>query len=157
MDPATARRSCLGGCVGFPSGGVTTTVKVFETCEQVQTGNAEIDMMINLGQLLSGRVDVGRGEIRAVVATAAPRPVKVILECHYLNADQIRTACDLCIQAAAHFVKTGTGWAPTGATLDNISLIKAHVGDAIAIKAAGGVPTWKLCWQCARQEHADSG
>ena len=99
----------LGGCVGFPSGGVTTAVKVFETHEQVQIGSAEIDMTINLGQLLSGRVDMVRGEICTVVAAAAPRPVKVILECHYLNADQIRTACDLCIQAEAVFVKTGTG------------------------------------------------
>jgi deoxyribose-phosphate aldolase len=65
--------------------------------------------------------------------------VKVILECYYLDDDQIRRGCDLAIAAGARYVKTGTGWAPGGATLENIALIKAHVGDAIGIKAAGGI------------------
>ena len=66
-------------------------------------------------------------------------PVKVILECHYLSDDEIRRACELCIEAGAAFVKTSTGWAPTGATLENIALIKSCVGDAIVIKASGGI------------------
>jgi deoxyribose-phosphate aldolase len=78
-------------------------------------------------------------EIAAVLMASDGRPVKVILECHYLNDNQIRVGCDLAIKAGAAFVKTGTGWAPTGATLENIALIKNHVGNAIQIKASGGI------------------
>jgi deoxyribose-phosphate aldolase len=77
------------------------------------------------------------------VDVAGQTPVKVILECHYLSDDQIRAGCELCIQAGAAFVKTSTGWAPTGATLENVALIKACVGDRIAIKAAGGIRSLK--------------
>jgi deoxyribose-phosphate aldolase len=65
--------------------------------------------------------------------------VKVILECHYLSENQIRKGCELCIEAGASFVKTSTGWAPTGATLKNVAQIKSCVGEALAIKAAGGI------------------
>ena len=74
-----------------------------------------------------------------MVETCNGVPLKVILECHYLSESQILKGCDLCIEAGASWVKTGTGWAKTGATFDNVSLIKAHVGDAIGVKAAGGV------------------
>jgi deoxyribose-phosphate aldolase len=129
----------IGGAVGFPSGGVTTTIKVAEAQELVAMGCGELDVVINIGKLLSAQYAEVLDDLRAVVAAADGRPVKVILECHYLNDDQIRKACDLCITAGASYIKTGTGWAPTGATLENIALIKAHVGDAIAIKASGGV------------------
>jgi len=129
----------VGGAVGFPSGGVTTNTKVAEAQELVTMGCGELDVVINIGQLLSGNHAAVRDDLRAVIETAGGRPVKVILECHYLSDDEIRTACDLCIEAEAQYVKTGTGWAQTGATLENIALIKAHVGDAIAIKASGGV------------------
>ena len=129
----------IGGAVGFPSGEVTTRTKVAEAKELIGLGCGELDMVINVGELVSGRYNEVCDDIRAVVDTAGGIPVKVILECHYLSADQIRKGCDLCIEGGASFVKTGTGWAPTGATLENISLIKDHVGDAIRIKAAGGV------------------
>jgi deoxyribose-phosphate aldolase len=70
---------------------------------------------------------------------AGARPLKVILECHYLTDDQIRHGCDLAIECGAAYVKTGTGWAPTGATLQNVALIKAYVGERIGIKASGGI------------------
>jgi deoxyribose-phosphate aldolase len=63
----------------------------------------------------------------------------VILECHYLSDDEIRRGCELCVEAGAAFVKTSTGWAPTGATPENVALIKSCVGDAIGVKAAGGI------------------
>ena len=78
-------------------------------------------------------------EIKAVVEAANGLPVKVILECHYLNDDEIRKGCELCVAANVAFVKTGTGWAPSGATPENIALMKSCVGDAIRVKAAGGV------------------
>jgi deoxyribose-phosphate aldolase len=133
----------VGGNVGFPSGGQSTHIKVAETRELVNMGCDEIDMVINIAWLLSGRDDYARQDILGVVEIAKEivpgTLVKVILECHHLNADQIRRGCDLCIDAGADFVKTSTGWAPTGATLENIALIKAHVGNAIAIKASGGI------------------
>jgi deoxyribose-phosphate aldolase len=129
----------LGGNVGFPSGGQTTSIKVAETREFVEMHVDEIDMVINIGAHLSGRyVDVYR-DIAAVVEAAENKPVKVILECYYLSDDQIRIGCDLAIQSGAAYVKTGTGWTPTSATLENVTLIKKHVGDAIQIKASGGI------------------
>jgi deoxyribose-phosphate aldolase len=128
-----------GGAVGFPSGGQTTRIKVAETRELLALGCREIDMVINIGKLISGRRAEVRDDIRAVVQESSASAVKVILECHYLSEDLIRTGCDLSIEAGAAWVKTGTGLAPSGATLENIALIKRHVGDAIGVKAAGGV------------------
>jgi deoxyribose-phosphate aldolase len=129
----------VGGAIGFPSGGQTTAAKVFETQEQFQMGCREMDMVINISKLISGRHEEVLDDIRSVVETCNGVPLKVILECHYLSESQILKGCDLCIEAGATWVKTGTGWAKTGATFDNVSLIKAHVGDAIGVKAAGGV------------------
>jgi deoxyribose-phosphate aldolase len=129
----------LGGNVGFPSGEQTTTIKALETQELIKMGVDEIDMVINVAALISGRVNDVYRDIQAVVEAAEGHPVKTILECHYLNNDQIRTGCDQAIRAGAAFVKTATGWAPSGATLENIALIKQHVGDSIKIKASGGI------------------
>ena len=129
----------VGGAIGFPSGGQTTPAKIFETKELLELGCTEFDMVINIGKLISGRRDEVREDIRSVVAEAQAFPVKVILECHYLTNDQILAGCDAAIEAGAAWVKTGTGLAPSGATLENIALIKRHVGDAVGVKAAGGV------------------
>ena len=129
----------LGGNVGFPSGGQTTSIKVAEARELVRMGVNEIDMVIDVAAHLSGRYNDVLNDIKAVVDASDGLPVKVILECFYLNNLQIRKGCDLAIQACAAFVKTGSGWTPAGATLENVALIKQHVGDQIAIKASGGV------------------
>lgn len=129
----------LSGNVGFPDGGHTTSIKVQETRELIKMGVTEIDMVISLGHLLSGRRREVVDDLRAVVQAAEGLPVKAIIECHYLNEDQIRLASELCVEAGAAFVKTGTGWAPTGATLENVRLIKSIVGDRARIKASGGV------------------
>jgi deoxyribose-phosphate aldolase len=129
----------LGGNVGFPSGGKTTTIKVAEARELVRLGVNEIDMVIDVAAHLSGRYNDVLNDIKAVVDASDGLPVKVILECFYLNDTQIRKGCDLAIQACAAFVKTGSGWTLAGATLENVTLIKQHVGDQIAIKASGGV------------------
>lgn len=129
----------LGGNVGFPSGGQTTRIKVAEARELVKMGVDEIDMVIDVAAHLSGRYNDVLSDILAVVDASEGLPVKVILECYYLNSLQICKGCDLAIQAGAAFVKTGSGWAPGGATLENVALIKQHVGDRIGIKASGGV------------------
>jgi deoxyribose-phosphate aldolase len=129
----------LGGNVGFPSGGQTSSIKIKETLELVDLGVAEIDMVMNIAAHISGRYTDVYNEILAIVNAAQNRPVKVILECSYLTDDQIKIGCDLAVKAGAAFIKTGTGWTSTGATLENISLIHTHVGDAIQIKASGGI------------------
>jgi len=128
-----------GGVVGFPSGSHATPIKVAEARQALADGADELDMVINVGWLRSGCYDRVEEDIRRVVETAGATPVKVILECHYLIDDQIRRGAEICVRAGAAFVKTGTGWAPTGATLHNVTLIKSVIGDAAEIKAAGGV------------------
>jgi deoxyribose-phosphate aldolase len=129
----------VGGVVGFPSGGTTSSAKVAEAAELIEMGCHELDMVINVGLLRSGHYQRVLDDVKGVVQVAGQVPVKVILECHYLSNGEICKACALCVEAGAAFVKTGTGWAPAGATLENIALIHSCVGDAIAIKAAGGI------------------
>ncbi len=129
----------VGGVVGFPDGGATTNGKVAEAIELKQMGVNELDMVINIAWLKSKQYDQVLNDIQSVVKAAEGTPVKVILECHHLTNDEIIKACKICVEAGASFVKTGTGWAPTGATLENVKLMKATVGDACNVKAAGGV------------------
>jgi deoxyribose-phosphate aldolase len=129
----------VGGPIGFPSGGHKTNTKVAEARELLSDGAQEMDLMMNLGKFLSGDYAYVESEIARLVDTAGNVPLKVIMEVHYLNADQIKKACELCINAGAAFVKTGTGWSPSGATLEVIGLITDFVGDAIKVKAAGGI------------------
>ncbi|MDP6545133.1 MAG: deoxyribose-phosphate aldolase [Phycisphaerae bacterium] len=128
-----------GGAAGFPSGGQTTAIKVAETRELIDMGCGEIDVAINIAWLKAGNYDLVRADIDAVIEESAHVPVKVILECHYLTDDEIVRASDICADAGVRFVKTGTGWAPSGATPENIALIKQTVGERCLVKAAGGV------------------
>ncbi|MEI8376121.1 MAG: deoxyribose-phosphate aldolase [Planctomycetota bacterium] len=129
----------IGGVVGFPSGSTSTATKAAEARQQVAQGATELDMVINVGMLRSGRNEYVADDIRAVVEAAAGLPVKVILEAHYLSDEQIVRACGIALHAGAAFVKTGTGWASSGATLHNVALMKSAVGDKAQVKAAGGV------------------
>jgi len=129
----------VGAPVGFPAGGHRTEIKVAEARLLVQDGVREMDMMLNVGKLRSGEHDYCEQDIRAVVQAAGEVPVKVILEVHHLNRDQLKKACELCIRAGAAFVKTATGWAPSGATLEVVQLITSFVGSAIKVKAAGSI------------------
>lgn len=125
--------------VGFPSGAASTNTKVAEVKEQMALGCKEFDMVNNIAWLKAGRDDLYRDDIRAVADAADGLPIKVILECHYLTDDEIVRGCELAADAGVAYVKTGTGWAPTGATLENIALMKKTVGDRCKVKAAGGV------------------
>lgn len=129
----------VGGVIGFPSGAASTAIKLAEVREQLAQGATELDMVMNVGMLRSGRDQAVEADIRAVVEAAGKTPVKVILENHYLTPDEITRACKLAVPAGVSFVKTGTGWAPTGATLENVAIMKQAVGNAVGVKAAGGV------------------
>jgi deoxyribose-phosphate aldolase len=139
-----------GAPVGFPSGGSSTSVKLAEARELIESGVQEMDLMISLGRLRSGDYSYVLNEIRAVVDAAAPVPVKVILELHYLSDDQIKRGCELCIRAGADFVKTATGWAPSGATLQRVELITRFVHNSIKVKASGGIRDFETVEQMWR-------
>ena len=132
----------VGTVIGFPHGSSTTETKVFETRQALESGAEELDMVLNIGWLRSGADErVGR-EIRAVVEAVAGRAlVKVILENAYLNDEEKVRACHLVEEAGAQFVKTSTGFAPTGATLDDLRLMRRSVSPRIQIKAAHGIRT----------------
>ena len=126
------------GNVSFPSGSDSTTVKVFQAIEMVASGCDEIDMVMNVGKLRSGLYREVGEDVQAVIAAAGGLPVKVIIEIAYLNAEETRTACQICLDSEATFVKTGTGWAE-GTTVENVKLVRSIVGDKIKIKASGGI------------------
>ncbi len=127
--------------VGFPHGYNTTETKVFEARQAIKDGAAELDMVINIGKLLSGDYEYVRNDIRAVIRTAHRHHVlvKVILENYYLTDEQKKIACRLCEEAGADFVKTSTGFAAGGATLEDLRLMRENVSKKVQVKAAGGV------------------
>jgi deoxyribose-phosphate aldolase len=139
VSELTNSETKVGAPIGFPSGGSTTKTKIAEAMELKHLGVEEADLMVNVGRLLSGDMGYLVEEIRSLVTAIAPVPIKVILEVHYLSESQIKQGCEACIEAGAAFVKTGTGWAPSGATLKNIGLITRFVNGAIKVKASGGI------------------
>ncbi len=129
----------VGAPIGFPGGAHKTRTKLVEAEQLLADGAQEMDLMINVGMLRSGRFSYVEDEIKAIVQLAGDVEIKVILEVHCLSDDEIKKACELSIKAGAAFIKTSTGWLPTGATLETISLICNFVGGAIKVKAAGGI------------------
>jgi len=127
--------------VGFPHGYNATATKVFEAEQAIQDGAVELDMVLNIGRLLSGDYEYVKEDVRAVVEAAHRRnvPVKVIFENYYLTDEQKKVACRLCEEAGADFVKTSTGFAAGGATLEDLQLMRDHVSEKVQVKAAGGV------------------
>jgi deoxyribose-phosphate aldolase len=130
----------IGTVAAFPSGAHATEVKVFETQKCYEAGATEVDMVIDIGALLSGREDMVRDDIRAVVE-ASPAHVKVILETAYLTDEQILRGSALVSEAGAAFVKTSTGFATTGATPENVALLRKGAAPGTQVKAAGGLQT----------------
>ena len=133
----------VGTVVGFPHGYATTETKVAETRQALADGASEIDMVLQIGALRSGRdIDV-QADIATIVdvAHAGDAIVKVIFENAYLTDDEKIRACRLTEDAGADFVKTSTGFAPGGATHDDLRLMRANTSPHVQIKAAGGVRT----------------
>ncbi len=131
----------LGGTAGFPSGADCTEEKVSCAVREKKLGCNEIDMVINVGALISGDYELVKKDIKAVVDAVSPLPVKSILEIAYLTDEQIAKACELAIEAGVTFVKSGTGWAEKPTTLETIEIMRGAVGERAKIKAAGGVRT----------------
>jgi deoxyribose-phosphate aldolase len=133
----------VGTVVGFPHGDHLTATKVFEARAALADGATELDMVINIGALKSSRDEDVRDDIAAVVdvAHAAGAIVKVIFENAYLTPDEIVRACHAAEAAGADFVKTSTGYAASGATHDDLRLMRASVSPHVQVKAAHGVRT----------------
>ena len=129
--------------IGFPHGSNLTSIKVAEAQQAMDDGALELDMVLNIGQLRSGKHDYVREDIKAVCDAAHARnvKVKVIFENSYLNDEEKIIACKLSEAAGADWVKTSTGFASGGATLDDLRLMRANVSENIQVKAAGGVRT----------------
>src|SRR5512139_2153125 len=129
--------------VGFPHGSNHTSIKVAEAELAMDEGALELDMVLNIGQLRSGKYEYVRDDIKAVCDAAHARgvKVKVIFENAYLTDEEKITACKLSEAAGADWVKTSTGFAPSGATLEDLRLMRANVSECVQIKAAGGVRT----------------
>ncbi len=125
----------------FPLGYDTTETKVFQARQAIDQGAHEIDMVLNVGALLGGEYGYVRDDIAAVVLAVQGAPVKVILEIAYLNDEQIVTACRLSEEAGARFVKTSSGFAPSGYTVEAVRLMRASVSERVQVKAAQGVRT----------------
>ncbi|MFA5381506.1 MAG: deoxyribose-phosphate aldolase [Candidatus Izemoplasmatales bacterium] len=126
--------------VGFPLGTNTTETKVFETLNAVANGADEIDMVINIGEMKSANYDYIKNEVESVVKAASGNTVKVIIETCYLTKDEIAKVSSIIGSTNAKFIKTSTGFGTSGATAEDVKIMKQN-GNGLAVKAAGGVRT----------------
>lgn len=136
--------------IGFPHGGHVTAIKRAEAEQAIADGCTELDMVVNISQVLSGGWDYVRQDIAAVidVAHAAGRKVKVIFEnCYLQDAHKIRL-CQICGELNADWVKTSTGYGSSGATLDDLKLMRLHSPPHVAVKAAGGIRELDMLLAC---------
>lgn len=131
----------VGTVIGFPHGGNDTAVKVAEATLALEAGAAEVDMVVNIGQVLGGNWTAVEADIRQVnqVAQQANACLKVIFENCYLDqSDKVRL-CEICTDVGVDFVKTSTGFGTGGATLDDCRLMRAHTPPEMGVKASGGI------------------
>jgi deoxyribose-phosphate aldolase len=129
--------------IGFPHGGQSPEVKISTAASALRDGANELDMVINIGALVEGDYKTVEREIASIVGLAHGQEatVKVILETAYLDDAQKRTAAEIAVACEADFVKTSTGFAPEGATVEDVRLLREVVGDRAGVKASGGIRT----------------
>ena len=136
LEESEVKVACV---VGFPLGAMISDAKRFETEAAIDAGAQEIDVVINIGKLKDGDDATVLRELRDVVEAAEEIPVKVILETCLLTRDEIVRACHLALDSGAEFVKTSTGFAQGGATIDDVRLLRETVGQEFGVKASGGI------------------
>ncbi|MBN2163460.1 MAG: deoxyribose-phosphate aldolase [Pontiellaceae bacterium] len=141
LKDSSVKVSCV---LSFPHGDDTTAVKVYQARQAIEDGVQEIDMVMNIGQYLSGNRDIALNDIKAVAEICHAHGIllKVIQESCYLNSDQVADACRLAHEAGADFVKTSTGFGPSSATPEVIQIMVDTVGGKMGIKASGGIRNW---------------
>ncbi|MBL7993609.1 MAG: deoxyribose-phosphate aldolase [Candidatus Kapabacteria bacterium] len=131
--------------IGFPLGANTTETKMYEAIAAIDAGATEVDMVLNIGALVGGNYQAVEDEIFALAYVAHKRDdkptavLKVIIETALLNEEQKIAACNAVTRGGADFIKTSTGFSTSGASVEDIALMKKHVGEAVQIKASGGI------------------
>lgn len=129
--------------IGFPLGASTPEVKAFETRDAISNGADEIDMVINIGALKSGNLELLEQDIRAVVEASGEHLVKVIIETCLLTDQEKVQACQISQKAGADYVKTSTGFSTGGATVADVALMRKTVGPDMGVKASGGARSYE--------------
>jgi deoxyribose-phosphate aldolase len=129
----------VGAVVGFPHGASTTTVKIVEAMEAMKNGAEELDIVINIGLVRSGRYDLVEIDMKNTIAMTPKIIHKIIVETGYLTTEEIANVCRLAVRAGAEFVKTSTGYGPRGATVEDVLLMREIVGSLCRVKASGGI------------------
>ena len=137
----------VGAAIAFPLGQTTIEEKARETELSILDGADEIDYVLNVGQLKMGHTDYIKQEMETIVAICRKygKISKVIFENCYLTKDEIRTAAEIAREVKPDFIKTSTGFGTGGATAEDVKLMKDTVGDAVKVKAAGGIRSWADC------------
>lgn len=138
-------RTCT--VIGFPLGATTASTKLFEACEALTNGANEIDMVMNISAFKSKKYEYVKNEIKDIVEEAKIKKpdsiIKVIIETCLLTNEEKNIACNIIISAGADFVKTSTGFSKSGATIEDIKLLKKIINGKAKIKASGGIKTLK--------------
>ena len=129
--------------IGFPNGYNTTDVKVFETEEAVKNGADEIDMVINIGDLKDKKYDSILNEIKNIHKDCNVKLLKVIIETCLLTDEEKIKMSEIVTESGAEYIKTSTGFSTSGATLEDVSLLKKHIRKNVKIKAAGGISSFE--------------
>lgn len=129
--------------IGFPHGAHNTAIKVAEADQALEDGGQELDMVVNISQVVSENWDSVRSDIQAVIDLTHSRnqKVKVIFENCYLNEFQKIRLCEICSQLQADWVKTSTGFGLSGATIEDVKLMRKYCDPSVQVKAAGGIQT----------------
>lgn len=128
--------------IGFPNGYSTTAVKVFETKDAIANGASEIDMVINIGYLKDKRYQELEDEIRQIHEACGGKILKVIIETCLLTEEEKIKMCEIVTSAGADYIKTSTGFSTSGATFADVELMRAHIGENVKVKAAGGISSF---------------
>ena len=128
--------------IGFPNGYSTTETKVFETKDAIAKGASEIDMVINIGLLKDGLYQEMEDEIRAIKEACGEKILKVIIETCLLTEDEKIKMCEIVTKAGADYIKTSTGFSTSGATFEDVALMRKHIGENVKVKAAGGISSF---------------
>ncbi len=125
--------------IGFPNGYSTTEAKVFEIKDAIRNGADELDVVIPIGKLKEGRTDLIREELRALREASSGKILKVIIETCLLTEEEKIDMCKIVTEVGADFIKTSTGFSKSGATVEDVRLLRANTGPAVKVKAAGGI------------------
>ena len=137
----------VGTVAGFPLGQMSTAAKVFEAETAIADGADEIDYVVNVSDVKDGKWDLVRGEMEKITAACHSRGAgcKVIFENCYLTKEEIVRLAEIAKEVKPDFIKTSTGFGTGGATPEDVRLMKETVGDAVKVKAAGGIRDWASC------------